>query len=182
MDISKDGFYGQLKLPEGDTIAHRGSIMSIVAESLKDIKAGRLSRSKDGSEILIRIRDQPFDTSRDALAAMNKAVEVSDLLDDSSVDESMPRANEDYEAFVHRLESDGYPRASSLMIAAEWYSMPKDAQAVGWLTDDKAKRFRELNTRNEAFEAALPSEYESLKQYVIAQFPDFTRDLVFRTA
>jgi hypothetical protein len=73
------------------------------------------------------------------------------------------------------LNSD-YPQASAEFIAAQWFGREVNPTTTLWLNDPKAVRFRVLNSRDEEFEAALPSEYEALKN------PEFVTHLTFRTA
>jgi hypothetical protein len=77
MDVRRDGWFGQLLLSgSASPKAHRGSIMGIIAESLKDISASR-SRSED-SEIVLRLSRKPF--TSDSAHQMEKAFEVESLV------------------------------------------------------------------------------------------------------
>jgi hypothetical protein len=176
MDVRRDGWFGQLLLSgSASPKAHRGSIMGIIAESLKDISASR-SRSED-SEIVLRLSRKPF--TSDSAHQMEKAFEVESLV---SGDADQPQENESFEDFYSRLISGGYTVAAAEMIAAEWFQREPNRRAVAWLHDPMAVRFRELNTRHEAYEAAMPNEYESLKHYVVTEYPEFTSHMIFRTA
>lgn len=182
MDIRRDGFFGQLVI-DGvkEPKAHHGSVMRIVSESLKDLQETRVRTSSDGeSEIVIRIRNKPFDTSKESAEFLDKAAQVSNLVDSQEI--MKPADGEHYDAFLARLKAEGYPDASALMIAADWYGLEQDINLKRWLTDTKAQRFRELNSRDEAYQSAIPSEYTTLKDYVIREYPEFVTDLTFRTA
>jgi hypothetical protein len=182
-DLRKDGWFGQLVISGvGQPNAHRGSIMGIVGESLKDIGSQRMRVDANGdSEIVIRIRNKPFDTSKESALYMDKSIEVDALLD-TSTDSDKPIAGESYGDFFDRLITNGYPVASATMIASDWFELAVDEKTLGWLHDPKAIRFRELNSRTEAFDSALPAEYEALKNYVTRQYPFFCEHLTFRTA
>lgn len=154
--------------------------MGIVAEALKDVTSAR-SRTNEGgeSEIVIRIRNKPFDTSREGVMLLGKAEELGVLVE-GSADE--PTKNESYEDFYARLLNSDYPQASAEFIAAQWFDREVNPETTLWLNDPKAVRFRVLNSRDEEFESALPAEYESLKHYVQTTYPEFVEGLVFRTA
>jgi hypothetical protein len=181
VDVRRQGQFGQLVIngtPAGKVIS--GSVLSIVAETLKTLSEARLRNNADGeSEIVIRIRNKAFDGSKDSLAIMNRSDEVADMLGSVATSET-PNDGESYDQFVDRLEQEGWPRASALMIAADSFGI--EATADAWTTDPKAVRFRELNSHRDAFEAALPSEYDSLKRYVIQTYPDRVEGMTFRTA
>lgn len=181
MDIRRIGYFGQVTISGVRTPStHNGSIMGIVAEALKDVTASRSRIDDNGeSEIVIRIRNKPFDTSREGVLLLGKAEELEALVEG---DIDQPRESESYEDFYHRLMNSDYPQASAEFIAAQWFGREVSPETTLWLNDPKAVRFRELNSRDEAFEAALPSEYESLKHYVQTTYPDFIEGLVFRTA
>jgi hypothetical protein len=154
--------------------------MGIVAEALKDVTATRSRTNEDGeSEIIIRIRNKPFDTTREGVLLLGKAEELEALVE-GEIDQ--PRESESYEDFYQRLLDNAYAPASAEYIAGQWFNRPVSPETTLWLNDPKAIRFRVLNSRDEEFEAALPSEYESLKHYVQTTYPDFIVGLVFRTA
>ena len=183
MDIRKEGWFGQLVLSGvTQTQAHRGSIMAIIAEILKDLHTSRPRADNEGeAEILIRIRNKAFDTSRDSSQQLGKALEVESMLIDG-IELDKPFEGEQYAEFYDRLIKQDYQAAAALLIAAEWFERDADSLTVQWLNDPKAARFRELNTRHEAFEAAMPQEYESLKSYVKEQYPTIVEHMTFRTA
>jgi hypothetical protein len=154
--------------------------MGIVAEALKDVTATRSRTNEDGeSEIIIRIRNKPFDTTREGVLLLGKAEELEALVE-GEIDQ--PRESETYEEFYQRLIDADYPRISAEYIAGEWFNKPVNPTTTLWLNDPKAIRFRVLNSRDEEFEAALPSEYDSLKHYVQTTYPEFLEGLTFRTA
>lgn len=182
MDIRRTGYFGQVSISGVRTPStHKGSIMGIVAEALKDVTAHRSRTNEDGeSEILIRIRNKAFDSSREGVMILGKVEEVTALVDTESPD--IPTPDETYEAFYQRLIDSAYTTASAEYIAGQWFDKPVSPETTLWLNDPKAIRFRELNSRDEAFEAAHPSEYESLKNYIRTTYPTFATGLVFRTA
>lgn len=182
MDIRREGWFGQLVLSGvRQPSAHRGSILHIIGESLKDLQSLRARNDADGeSEIVIRIRNKPFDTSKESAQYMDKTIEVEDLLE--SEDTLKPIEGENYGEFHDRLISEGLGPVAAQLIASEWFGVEPNEHARRWLVDGKAIRFRELNSRDEAYAAALPAEYESLKAYVIQVYPTFVEHLTFRTA
>jgi hypothetical protein len=181
MDIRRVGYFGQVTISGVRTpSAHKGSIMGIVAEALKDITANRSRTDESGeSEIVIRIRNKPFDTSREGVLLLGKAEELEALVEG---DVDQPLENESYEDFYQRLIDNAYAPASAEYIAGQWFNRPVSPETTLWLNDPKAMRFRELNARDEMFESAHPAEYESLKNYVLTTYPEFVKGLVFRTA
>lgn len=185
MDIRRNGFFATLTLNGqhlriGDHMCSHGSLMSLVGESLKSLTAER-SRLIDGDmEICLRIRNKPIDTSKETVMLLGKAEEVSALMDGLSGDQ--PHKDESYEEFYQRLLDTDYPQASAEFIAAQWFDREVNPTTTLWLNDPKAVRFRVLNSRDEEFEAALPSEYEALKNYVRVTYPEFVEHLTFRTA
>jgi hypothetical protein len=186
MDVRRDGFYGTLTLNGkhlllGDNMCSRGSIMNLVGESLKSLQAERSRLDADGElHITLRLSNKPFDTSREGIMILGKSEEVAALLGNEKGDS--PNEGETYEEFYQRLLDLDYPQASAEYIAAQWFGHEVNPTTTLWLNDPKAVRFRVLNSRDEEFEAALPSEYESLKHYVAVTYPEFLHGLVFRTA
>lgn len=191
MDIRRDGFWATLTLNGKSLLLNgniftRGSIMFLVGESLKTLQTERSRLDHNGTiELSLRIKNKPFDTTKDSTMILGKAEEVAALLDNDTHNHGSadtPHADETYEQFYQRLVDSDYPQISAEYIAAQWFDKPMNPDTTLWLNDPKAIRFRVLNSRDEEFETALPSEYESLKNYVKVTYPEFTRDLVFRTA
>lgn len=183
MDIRRSGYFGQVVVSGTATpFIHKGSVMSIIAESLKDLQSVTRTRTNDlgESEIIIRIKNKPFDMTREGVLMLGKAEAVEAELD--SLESDKPFEGETYEAFYERLMQTDYPQASAEFIAAQWFGHEVNPTTTLWLNDPKAKRFRLLNSSREAYEAALPQEYESLKNYVKTTYPDFIAHLTFRTA
>jgi hypothetical protein len=186
MDIRRAGLFGYLSLNGRNIPLHQfqGSTMSLIAEILKSLQAERSRLDGDGAfEVMIRIRNKPMDTSKEGVMILGRAEEVGALLEGNGhVEADTPRKGESYEEFYHRLLDEQYPEPSAEFIAAQWFGREVNPQTTQWLNDPKAIRFRVLNTRDEEFEAALPSEYDSLKNYVKRKYPDFVAHLTFRTA
>jgi hypothetical protein len=182
MDVRRTGFFGYLSLNGQLKPLHEktGSIMSLVSEALKTLQAERSRLTADGElEILIRVRNKPMDTSREGVMILGRAEELEALVEG---DADKPFHDESYEDFYHRLLDGDYSQPTAELIAAQWFGREVNPTTTLWLNDPKAQRFRELNSRDEEFEAALPSEYESLKHYVQTTYPEFCEGLVFRTA
>ena len=184
MDIRRDGFFATLSV-NGRLIElqlQRGAIMSLVGEALKALTSERSRLTADGDlEIMLRIRNKPFDTSKNGALILGKAEELAALLD-TQHGEDMPAPNESYEEYYARLIAGDYTTAAAEYIAAQWFDREVNPTTTLWLNDPKAIRFRVLNSRDEEFEAALPSEYDALKHYVQTTYPEFLEGLVFRTA
>lgn len=187
MDIRRIGFFATLTLNGrhlmiADKPCQSGTIMALVAESLKSLAAERSRLTADGElEICLRIRNKPIDTSKENILILGKAEEVGALIENGH-NGDQPHENESYEEFYDRLLNSDYPQASAEFIAAQWFDREVNPTTTLWLNDTKAIRFRVLNSRDEEFEAALPSEYESLKHYVQTTYPEFLDGLTFRTA
>jgi hypothetical protein len=184
MDIRKDGWFGRLNINgksilvnNGRDMAATGSIMRIVGDAIQSIHDVR-SQGKDCT-IQITICNQPLSDSK--LAEVNRVGEIASLIEGSS-DDSVPRADESYEDYYRRLLTMDYPRPSAEILAAQWFDHEVNPTTSCWLNDPKAVRFRELNSRDEAYNNALPQEYESLKNYVKTTYAAFVEHLTFRTA
>lgn len=183
MDIRKEGFYAYLTLNGKNILLnhdmlHHGSIMSSVSESLKSLSQ---ERSKGEINIILRISNQPIDLSEKGLANFNRVTEIESMLEPSE-EVDVPSTGESYEDFYRRLLTSDYNPVSAEAIAAAWFEREVNPHTTEWLNDAKAVRFRELNSRDEAYESALPEEYERLKQYVKSTYPEFIEHLTFRTA
>jgi hypothetical protein len=185
VDTRRQGLWGtvthngkHLLLP--DNMCITGSIMSIMAEGLKALQAERARLTPDGEmEVVIRIRNQPIATDKESTLILGRSEELGALIEGEA---DKPREDESYEDFYNRLANEGYPKPSAEYIACQWFGRESSPELTLWLNDPKALRFRELNSRDDAYEAALPSEYESLKNYVRTTYPMFVQGLTFRTA
>lgn len=188
MDIRKLGWFGILTVNGRNVILGRnmmehGSIIGLTGESLKALGAERSRPDEDGSqEIILRLRNKPIGSDKDSIAMMNRASELDGMIE-GSPDGTIPIPGESYEDYYRRLiEDEQLPRATAELLAGQWFDRPVNPDTTLWLNDSKAVRFRELNSRDEAFESALPSEYEELKHYVKTTYPEFLEGIVFRTA
>jgi hypothetical protein len=182
MDIRKDGWFGRLTingktilLDDSKNIMSQGSLMRIVGDALKSLTSER-ARSGDCT-IQLTIGNAPLTENK--LTDINRVNEVQNELT-GEVD--LPLEDEEYGEFYDRLIEGGYTPAAAEMVAGEWFNVPPNPRTGLWLNDSKAIRFRELNSRDEAYESALPQEYEQLKQYVREQYAEFVEHLTFRTA
>jgi hypothetical protein len=174
MDIRRDAFWGHLTLNGRNVLLNgnmwtKGSVMSLVAESLKSLVNEKSRLTADGEqEIVLRIRNSP--TSTDTLQ-LGRIEEVEALLGDGDGD--VPHEGETYEEFFHRLLESDYPAASAEYIAAQWFKRPVNPATTSWLNDPKAIRFRVLNSRDEEFEAALAKRIrvaQELRQEHVSRF------------
>lgn len=188
MDIRRDGWFGILTINGRNILLDRnmsshGSIMHLTGESLKAIGTERSRPDEDGTqEIILRLRNKPIGSDKDSIAMMNRANELDGMIE-GSPDSTIPIPGESYEDYYRRLiEDEQLPKATAEMLAGQWFDRPVNPDTTLWLNDPKAIRFRELNSRDEAYESALPSEYEGLKNYVRITYPEFLEGIVFRTA
>jgi hypothetical protein len=184
MDIRKDGWFARLQvngksilLDNSRNMASTGSIMRIFADALKSISA---ERAKQG-DVTIQLTIANHVLSDARVAEVSRISEVESLLD-GQPDETLPRKDESYEDYHARLLEQGFTNASAIILACQWFNKEPDHDIELWLNDTKAIRFRELNSRDEAYASALPEEYESLKNYVKTTYPEFVEHITFRTA
>jgi hypothetical protein len=185
MDIRREGWFGQLEIngkriqisDNRNTLA-TGSIMRLVGDSLKALQEQR-ARSGDCLIKLTFSTRQITDTLQQEQVRAN---EVDSLLNRVAADNE-PHHNESYEDYYTRLITKiGLLHPSAQMLADAWFDREPDPQLTQWINDPEAIRFRELNSRDEAYESALPNEYETLKRDMIQRFPSFCEHLTFRTA
>lgn len=188
MDLRKAEYFGICTvngktLVLNQNLCEHGSIMHIFGESLKSLTAERSRPDDDGTiEIVLRIRNKPIATDKDSVSRLNRAVEL-DAMIEGSPDGTMPIPGESYEDYYRRLiEVELLPKPTAELLAGQWFDRPINPDTQLWLNDPKAVRFRELNSRDEAYEGALPEEYESLKNYVKVTYPEFLTHITFRTA
>lgn len=186
MDIRKDGWFGRLTLngktvmlDDSNNIVSTGSLMRIISDALKSLQS---ERARTGvTTIQLTLTNNHTELSDTRIAEQSRALEVDALIEVDGIADT-PGDGELYHEFYDRLIKAGYTIAAAEMVSGEWFNMPVSSQTTQWLNDPKAVRFRELNSRDEAFESALPQEYEQLKKYVRELFPEFIEHLTFRTA
>lgn len=183
MDNRDNKWFSQLQIPGvAKPINRKGSIISIVAETIKDLTEANPRGLKDGEcEIVLRFALTPFGDEKVTNTIGDIAARLNSQVDESQVIQG-PESGETYEQYVERLMERGLNEYTALWMAADWFDMPEPEGLRDWMADEKAQRFRELNSRQVAFDSALPMEYETLKHYVISNYPQFTKNLTFRTA
>ena len=188
MDLKRRDYWATLTvngkpLLLGQNRMTQGSLSSIVLEAMRSLNEERARPDSAGQvEIMLRIRNKPIATDKESVASMERATELEGLLD-VNTDSTAPHLGEIYEDYYERLiSSEQLPSATAELLAAEWFGREVNPETTLWLNDHKAIRFRELNSRDELYENALPSEYESLKNYVRTTYPTFVEHLTFRTA
>lgn len=184
MDIRNAQFHSQLQVSGvGQPINRTGSIISLTGEMIKDLMTLSPRVLADGHrEIILIIRDKSFTSHKESLEAQNKIADVEAGLAPSIDDHSVPRENESPGNYCDRLVEQGLSQQTAEFLTADWFGLEKNPEVVNWLADPKAVRFRELNTRNEAFESAAPTEYTTLCHYVVSTYPNMIANLTFRKA
>jgi hypothetical protein len=183
MDTRDNKWFSQLQIPGvAKPVNRNGSIMSIVGETLKDLMAANPRGLKDGEcEIILRFGRVPFGDEKASNTIADIAADIWNQLGDIPVTPD-PSPDETAEQYYNRLMATGISPMSAAMQTADWFDLPEPEGLNAWMTDSKAQRFRQLNSSQSAFESALPQEYQQLKQYVLATYPQFTESLTFRTA
>jgi len=184
MDIDAEhSWHGQLQLSGvGKPISVNGSVKEIMLGFLRQLMQMSPRSISTGREINIIIRDSPFGDAKETREFQKLVAEVESGLDQSLVRDSRPLDGESYETYYQRLRDEGLNHFSAEYFANDWFDKEPNQRLTMWLQDSKAAQFRRLNSNNAAYESAMPSEYESLKQYVLDEFPEFCEALVFRTA
>lgn len=185
MDIRESKWYAQLAV-SGIGAPHNfeGSILSISGDMNRALQ--QLSPRKLASgeiEISLRIRSIPFGADKETDSLLAKAAEVeARIAEPSDLEEGNPLPGESFEQYYDRLIAQGHTPASANWFACDWFDKPQDPDLESWLVDPKAVRFRRLNCVQAEYDAALPSEYEELKHYVVANYAKFTDSMTFRKA
>lgn len=183
MNMFEEGWFGQLSISGvSQPIKAEGIISDVIGNLMDQLQKMNPRELADGKEISLVLRNREFATmSKDTLAFKKKVAEVEDGLI-GITDEGMPLPSELYEQFYDRQRARGMNHYSAEWLANEWFARTQNPALTAWLSDPRAELFRKLNSVNKAYEAATPTEYESLKRYVMENHPEFVRDLVFRTA
>lgn len=181
MDVRNQGWYGQLQISGiAKPINAEGSPLSILNGFITDLLQSTPRSLAEGKEIIIRISDRRIASTKTE-SSLTRVLEVEAGID--SVDEIKPNEYETYENFVTRLiHEEQLSESAALYIASDWFKVPPPPGLNEWLHDSKAVRFRQLNYSREAFDSAQPNEYNELKRYVLANFPDFCHQIQFRVA
>lgn len=158
----------------------KGTIMQIQRQFLAHLLAVTPKDLKDGKSIVLRISDRPIDAGQKTVAEIESEAWSHIQLDER--DSSKPLAGEQYESYRDRLIAEGMAVASAEFFAADWFGQMQDVQTLRWMSDSKAQRFAQLNASKTEYESALPSEYETLKAYVMKEYPERASQMTFRTA
>lgn len=190
MDIRNRDFHFQLQVNGvAQPINLHGSVTRSFSEALHRLIGLASKPNADGLRFTLICGDRPFGEVKaedspqtKLLAELNRSLDANPTAQ-QQLSESQPRASESFEEFFARLRTDlEMSESAALFIACDWFGRAQDSQLVRWLSDPKVARLIELNTRTAAFESALPSEYATLKAYVLAEFPEQAKHLRFRTA
>lgn len=121
MDVRKPGWYGQLAISGVATpMNHEGSLVSIIAECVKDLHQTNPRVLADGQkEIVIRFRSQPYPSTK-LESDIERSLEiVADL--DLSNESGGPRPDENLIRYRGRLCQEGTPYDTADMIARLWF-------------------------------------------------------------
>lgn len=174
MDLKDSSWYGRLTI-SGTTeqILFSGSIVTMNRSFIQSLLDARPRTLASGKRVTIEFSDRPFD-----LEPLNE-IEMLTLDDAPPMG---PTDGESFEEFYARKLSEGVNPVAALWQANDWFERPQDPQMVAWMTDPKIIRFNELNASKQAYESALPSEYEQLKQYIWAKYPERATHITFKTA
>lgn len=183
MDIRNDKtWFGQMILSGiSKPFNAEGTIAGITAQFHLRLIEQSARKLTEGKEILITFRDRPFTDSKES-SILKKAQEVISGLDEIDCSENSPFPNESYEDYYDRLISQGFNHFSAAFFANDWFKREQNPRLNEWLTNPRARKFREINSSPKAFESCAPGEYEILKQFVLKEFPEFTDSITFRTA
>lgn len=175
MNFQEPGWHGELKV-NATMSQMNGSVQQIFAQVFAALKDAQPRDGIHGKRIVITLQTHQFSD----LAQTKLADEVESQI---SSNVKTPIEGESHDEFYDRLVSSGTDPNTAGFVAADWFSRPNPNPRLGeWLRDSRAEAFRKLNSSNKAFEDALPSEYESLKQYVLEKYPEFCEAITFRTA
>lgn len=183
MDLKESVWFGQLQISGvGKPINATGSVLGMTSEFLRALSTMNPQVLVSGKSIILAFQSTPFAEIKSSFDQVRKLSDVESLIESSDSDTGGPTQNESYEDFYARLITGGRDPNTAEFVANDWFNRPKNPRLVEWLNDEKAILFRKLNTSHEAFEAAIPSEYDSLKFYVMRTYPEFCQAIVFRTA
>lgn len=187
MDIKDSKWFLQVSISgQGEPFTESGSIFDCMRASMQYLNSAQAPRSTGGGKrIAIVMQQTPFTQEKFALDFELKVAEIAAALPTDTLDESQPQEGETAQTYFERLDSLGYDPATAMMLTNDWFSnAPTDElmEALRWIADPKATRFRKLNSSQEAYEAAMKNEYEDLRHYVLKVYPSQCERIVFRTA
>lgn len=183
MNLSDPSWFAQLRISGVPApLEFEGSVSHITLQVMKILSSANPRELADGKQITLQFGSKPFASVASASRAIQKqAIEIESQIEFND-DESRPIEGETYESYYDRQITRGLSPTMAEFAANDWFDIPQNPRLTAWLNDPKAQRFRELNSSHKAFESAMPSEYESLKEYVKSEYAEFTDALVFRTA
>lgn len=185
MDIQKDdSWYGQLQISGvGTPINESGTIFTMLGRFAAHLKASPTPRGK--KEFSILFAQEPFGAEKASREEAAKIAEVASGLIDAGIDESKPKDGEAPLDYFQRLLESGYDDATAMLLMNDWFDLsdsPSVQDVLRWINDPKAQRFRLLNASQTEYDSAMPQEYDSLRHYVLREYPDRCADIKFRTA
>ena len=181
MDITGAKYYAELTLSgHAKPIQLEGSIAQITQAYLTHLKSLDLRANKDGKTINLRVSSEPLIERTMSIAEQNAKMDKELGLDPADIGLG-PEPGESYEDFHRRLRTRMTIEQASFF-ANDWFDRPQDPLTTQWMLDPKIRRFNMINASSRAYAEALPSEYESLKQYIKATYPAFAERINWRTA
>jgi hypothetical protein len=185
MDLRNQEYHGQLSMTGvGEVNLFKGSITGIIGEIMRHLLQANARAQSDGTkEIVIRIGNKPYAANKDANTRADFIAEVESGIDWSGAERTKPKDGEDFESYYARMMSEcGMSDHSARFMACDWFDRAQDPELVNWLSDSKAIRFRELNSRDEAYAAAIPTEYPELLHHCLNNYPNMLTRLNLRVA
>lgn len=176
MDMRKDGWHAQLQI-SGVTQSKQlqGSLISILGQIISELQETNPRTLANGKRITVVFGDKPMQDDQSESFVLKPIDGQGDG----------PYVGELPKEFLARLISQGCTEEIAKFYVADWFAdsgFVQDSQTVRWMNDPKCARFSELQSSKAAYEQALPTEYESLKQYIIAEYPERAALITFKTA
>lgn len=181
MDVKNPGWFGQMQVSGTSRVFDEfGSIIGMMGRFNRELTQLNPRELIDGKSITIRFRDKPIDAKVKSLT--EQAMDMESQLQINEDETGGPAEGETYVEFFDRLIGKGFHPNVARYFADDWFDKPKDEQTVRWMNDPKCARFSELQGSKVAYEQALPTEYEMLKQYVIQEYPERAKLITFKIA
>lgn len=181
MDIVADKYHAELIISGvSQPVELNGSLLTIMQLTQLELRKANCRANKDGKTITLRISDKPIVAKTMTIAEQNAKMDKELGLAPDDVGRG-PHPGESYESF-HEYLCTRMPELIATQFANDWFGRAQDPLTEAWKTDPKIKRFNAINASSAAFAEALPSEYESLKQYIKSTYPSFAERIKWRTA
>jgi hypothetical protein len=181
MDITTGTWYGQLQVGGiSKPFNFEGTVTQLSIQMLKQMQQLTPRELANGKSFTMLFSSNPFGDQKATIERNNIALEVESAIELNT--HLAPEPTDTYESYFDKLVANGTDFRTAEIVACDWFDRVPNARTGAWLNDPKAAQFRKLNSVQAAFDAALPNEYESLKRYVLAEYPEFCKGITFRTA